>query len=52
MIFQQGKLQKKFGDYFIHHKLLSPIQINELVNQFTRHNTSYAPQRYAFSSRM
>lgn len=52
MIFQQNKLQKKFGDYFIQHKLLSPMQLNELATRFTRHNTSYAPQRYAFSSRM
>jgi len=51
MIFQQNKLQKRFGDYFIHHNLLSPLQVNELVNQFTRHNTSYAPRRYAFASR-
>lgn len=50
MIFQQNKLQKKFGEYFIQHKLLSPLQINELANRFTRHNTTHTPNRY--SSRM
>lgn len=52
MIFQQNKLQKRFGEYFIQHNLLSPQQINELANHFTRHNTTHAPSRYAYSSRM
>jgi hypothetical protein len=52
MIFQQNRLQKKFGEYFIQHNLLSPLQLNELATRFTRHNTAHTPQRYAFSSRM
>ena len=52
MIFQQNKLQRKFGDYFIQHNLLSSLQVNKLATQFTRHNTAYTPQRFAFSSRM
>ena len=52
LIFQQNKLQRKFGDYFIQHNLLSPLQVSKLVTQFIRHNTTYAPQRFAYSSRM
>lgn len=52
MIFQQGKLQKKIGDYFIQHKLISPLQLNELASNFTRHNASCDRQRFAFSARM
>jgi len=52
MLFQQNKLQKKFGDYFVQHKLLTPFQINELASNFTRHNTEYEPRRFAFSGRM
>lgn len=50
MIFQQNRLQKKIGDYYLHHKLLSPLQLNELASRFTRHNSSHTPSRYAFSS--
>jgi hypothetical protein len=52
MIFQQNRLQKKFGEYFIHHQLLSPVEVNELARRFARHNTSYAPPRAAFAARM
>ncbi len=52
MVFQQNKLQKKFGDYFVQHNLLTPLQINELANSFTRHNTPFERQRFAFSARM
>lgn len=52
MLFQQNRLQKKFGEYFIHHKLLTPTQINELAHQFSRHNTSFDRQRYPFAARM
>lgn len=52
MIFQQNRLQKKFGEYFIHHQLLSPAQVNELARQFARHNHSYAPPPAAYAARM
>lgn len=52
MVFQQSRLQKKIGDYYLQHKLLSPLQLNELATRFTKHNISYSPPRYAFSSRM
>jgi len=45
MIFQQHRMQKKFGEYFIDQQLLSPSQVNELARQFVRHNTSFAPRR-------
>ena len=38
IIFQQKKLQKKFGDFFVAHNLLSPVQLNQLVRQFRSHN--------------
>ena len=52
MLFQQNKLQKKFGEYFVQHHLLTPFQINELATKFTRHNTPYERGRFAFSTRM
>lgn len=52
MVFQQNRLQRKIGDYYLQHKLLSPLQLNELATHFVRHNTSHTPPRYAFSSRM
>lgn len=52
MLFQQNRLQKRFGEYFIHHKLLTPTQVNELVHQFSRHNTSFERQRHPFAARM
>lgn len=52
LLFQQNKLQKKFGDYFVQHNILSPIQINELASQFNRHNTLCSRQRYPYSARM
>lgn len=45
MIYQQNKLQKRFGEYFVHHKLLTPLQIDELVRHCARHNTGYECQR-------
>jgi hypothetical protein len=52
MLFQQNKLQKKFGEYFVQHKLLTPTQINELASQFTRHNSSCDRQFYPFTARV
>ncbi len=52
MLFQQNKLQKKFGEYYVQHNLLTPFQISELATQFTRHNSSYERRRFAFSTRM
>lgn len=44
MIFQQNKLQKRFGEYFVHHNLLTPFQIDELVKHCALHNTTFARQ--------
>ena len=52
MIFHQHRMQKKFGEYFIDHQLLSPGQVNELARQFVHHNTSYAPPRRPTAARM
>jgi hypothetical protein len=38
LLFQQKRLQKKFGDYFIANNLLSESQVNLLVQQFRNHN--------------
>lgn len=51
MIFHQSKLQKRFGDYFVHHKLLTPDQIDELARSCALHNTSFDRQR-PFAARM
>lgn len=52
MLFQQNKLQKRFGEYFVHHKLLTPAQINELATQFSRHNSTCGRQHYPFTARV
>lgn len=51
MIFQQNKLQKRFGEYFIHHKLMTPVQVDEMVRHCARHNTAFDRQR-PFAARM
>jgi hypothetical protein len=45
MVFQQNKLQKRFGEYFVHHNLLTPWQIDELARHCSRHNTAFNPRR-------
>jgi hypothetical protein len=52
MLFQQNRLQKKFGEYFVHHNILTPAQLNELARQFAQHNTSFDCRRYPFTARM
>lgn len=40
MVFQQNRLQKKIGEYFINNHLLSPAQLNRLVEQLRSHNSA------------
>ncbi|MDP2105604.1 MAG: J domain-containing protein [Desulfobulbaceae bacterium] len=51
MLYQQNKLQKRFGEYFIHHKLMTPTQLDELARHCFRHNTSFDRQR-PYAARM
>ena len=44
MVFQQQRLQKKFGEYFLHNNLLSPRELDSLVNRFRTHNINFREQ--------
>lgn len=52
MLYQQNRLQKKFGEYFVQHKILTPAQLDELARQFAQHNTAFDCRRYPFTARM
>ncbi len=47
MVFQQNRLQKKIGEYFINNNLLSQYQLNRLVEKLRSHNTSVTATRRA-----
>jgi hypothetical protein len=38
IVFQQKRLQKKFGEYFVAHNILTKNQVDLLVQQFRNHN--------------
>ena len=40
IVFQQKTLQKKFGEFFIQNNILTPSQLNTLINQCRSHNFS------------
>lgn len=53
ILFRQKSLQKKFGQYFIHNKLLTPFELQRLVHRFYTHNTSFtAGQARSYQHRM
>ncbi|HFQ80580.1 MAG TPA: J domain-containing protein [Desulfobacterales bacterium] len=47
MVFKQQRQQKKFGEYFVHHKLLTHSQLEQLIKNFRYHNTSVSINRQA-----
>ncbi len=47
MVFQQNRLQKKIGDYYIQNNLLSPYKLNLLIQQFRFHNSAVGAARRA-----
>jgi hypothetical protein len=40
LLFQQKRLQKKFGQYFIQNKLLTLFELQRLIDHFCSHNTA------------
>nr|MBF0223802.1 DnaJ domain-containing protein [Desulfobulbaceae bacterium] len=53
ILLQQKTLQKKFGQYFIHNKLLTPFELQRLVHRFYTHNTTFsAEQARSYHHRM
>jgi hypothetical protein len=42
LLFQQKRLQKKIGEFFIQEKILSPAQLNELLARYQEHNARLA----------
>ncbi|MDA8419534.1 MAG: J domain-containing protein [Desulfobacteraceae bacterium] len=51
MLFQQGRLQRKFGQYFVVHHLLTPAQLTVITSQFFRHNAAFAGQEFSSRAR-
>ncbi len=47
MVFKQQRQQKKFGEYFVHHKLLTHSQLERLIKNFRYHNISVSINRRA-----
>lgn len=47
MVFKQQRQQKKFGEYFIHHNLLTHSQLDRLIKNFRYHNISVSINRRA-----
>ncbi|NOX26307.1 MAG: J domain-containing protein [Deltaproteobacteria bacterium] len=47
MVFQQNRLQKKIGEYFINNNILSQSQLNHLVGQCRSHNLAFSSIRQA-----
>jgi len=47
MVFKQQRQQKKFGEYFVHHKLLTHSQLERLIKNFRCHNISVSINRRA-----
>jgi curved DNA-binding protein CbpA len=42
LLFQQKRLQKKIGEFFLEEEILTPYQLNELLARFQEHNTRLA----------
>ncbi len=47
MVFKQQRQQKKFGEYFVHHNLLTSKQLERLIKNFRYHNISVSINRRA-----
>jgi len=52
LLFQQKRIQKKFGQYFVKNKLLTAFELQSLVHQFYSHNSSAAQQASSYRGRM
>ena len=46
ILFRQQRLQRKFGQYFIEKKLLTPVQLAKLVSRQKRHNAAVAGRTF------
>lgn len=42
LLFQQKRLQKKIGEFFLHEKILTSSQLNELLARYQKHNARLA----------
>lgn len=51
MLFHQGKLQKKFGEYFVQHNHLTQAQLHDLSHQFFQHNAAFERPSFAYGGR-
>jgi hypothetical protein len=52
LLFQQKRLQKKFGQYFVQNKLMTAFELQRLVHQFYSHNSFAAQQGTSYRGRM
>ena len=42
LLFQQKRLQKKIGEFFLREKILTPAQLNDLLARYQEHNSRLA----------